>query len=327
VVPQGKPTVSSGRKATVLGARRRVRRTPPGSESGACSQRGSAGTWENPRSPCHIPGMADRVTNSPGVVWGPRPGHAPGRDTTNEPKRTRYRDVRDKRSDRRGAGGQSSRSIVPGQGGTGGPQAPREGRQRRASRGAGQTDGSYREITTRHPTTPAPCGAGRPRSGPGVYAPGPPDCARRSAGGVPANEPVEGRRDRWGDGAAVARAPGRARARPARATTQRPLSGSTRRARLDGESRRGAASDGEANVRGEEGPKSGGDAAGSNLGARRLRRLVGLSARPQPASCPARTARAGHDGGEWLDRGCRCQWRLRQYCPDSTAGRAPPTGQ
>jgi hypothetical protein len=38
-------------KAAVLGARRRVRRTPPGSESGAWLQRGNAGTWESHWSP------------------------------------------------------------------------------------------------------------------------------------------------------------------------------------------------------------------------------------------------------------------------------------
>src|SRR5881397_1269867 len=106
-VRRGKPTVSSGRKAAVLEALWRAGRTPPGSESGACIHRGSSGTWESPLSPCHIPGMGDRVTKSPGVVWGPRPGHKPGRDNTNEPKRTRYREASDKRSDLRGAVGQS----------------------------------------------------------------------------------------------------------------------------------------------------------------------------------------------------------------------------
>jgi hypothetical protein len=57
---RGKPTVSSGRKAAVLGAQGRVRRTPPGSKSGACLHRGSSGTWESPLSPCHMAGMGDR---------------------------------------------------------------------------------------------------------------------------------------------------------------------------------------------------------------------------------------------------------------------------
>ena len=104
---RGKPTVSSGRKAAVLGALGRVRRTPPGSESGAGLHRGSSGTWESPLSPGHMPGMGDRVTKSPGVPWGPRPGYKPVRDNTNEPRRTRYREASDKRSDLRGAVWQS----------------------------------------------------------------------------------------------------------------------------------------------------------------------------------------------------------------------------
>ena len=112
-VPRGKPTVSSGRKAAVLDARGRVRRTPPGSESGACLHRGSSGTWESHLSPWHIPGVGDRVTKSPGVVWGLRPDHEPVRDTTNAQKQARYRGASDKRSDPRRAGWQSERSIVP----------------------------------------------------------------------------------------------------------------------------------------------------------------------------------------------------------------------
>src|SRR5713226_9357908 len=83
---RGTPTVSSGRKAAVLGAGGRVRRTPPGSQSGACIHRGSSGTWESHLSPGHIPGTGDRVTKSPGVVWGLRPDDEPVRDSTNEPK-------------------------------------------------------------------------------------------------------------------------------------------------------------------------------------------------------------------------------------------------
>jgi hypothetical protein len=48
-------------------------------------------------------------------------------------------------------------------------------RQRRASRGAGQTDGRALESTNRHSPTAAPGGAGRPRSGPGVPDPGLPE--------------------------------------------------------------------------------------------------------------------------------------------------------
>ena len=48
---RGKPTVCKRWKAAVLGAQWRVRRTPPGSESGACLQRGNSGTWESHLSP------------------------------------------------------------------------------------------------------------------------------------------------------------------------------------------------------------------------------------------------------------------------------------
>jgi hypothetical protein len=57
--------------------------------SGACSQRGRSGTWESHRSPCHMAGMGDRVTRSPGGVGGLRPDPGPARDTTNKPKPAR----------------------------------------------------------------------------------------------------------------------------------------------------------------------------------------------------------------------------------------------
>ena len=95
VVQRGKPTVCKRRKATVLGALWRVRRTPPGSESGACLQRGSSGTWENHLSPGTIPGLGDRVTKGPGVTWGLLPGHEPAWDTTNAVKQARYREASD----------------------------------------------------------------------------------------------------------------------------------------------------------------------------------------------------------------------------------------
>src|SRR5262245_28175931 len=107
-VARGKPTVSSGRKAAVLKAQGRAVRTPPGSKSGACIQRGSSGTWESHLSPCQTPGLGDRVTKGPGVIWGFRPGHEPQRDTTNAQKQARYRDASDKRSVLRRARGSLS---------------------------------------------------------------------------------------------------------------------------------------------------------------------------------------------------------------------------
>ena len=76
-IVRGKPTVSRHRKAAVLGAQGRVRRTPPGSKSGACLHRGSSGTWESPLSPCHITGLGDRVIKGPGVCGGFDPRTSP----------------------------------------------------------------------------------------------------------------------------------------------------------------------------------------------------------------------------------------------------------
>ena len=68
-VQRGTPTVSSGRKAAVLGATWQAPRTPPGSQSGACMQRGSLGTWESHRSPCIYPGEGDRATKGTWRDW------------------------------------------------------------------------------------------------------------------------------------------------------------------------------------------------------------------------------------------------------------------
>ena len=83
VVSRRTPTVSSGRKAAVLGATWRVPRTPPGSESRAGMHRGDVGTWEHHLAPCNMPGKGDRATKGPGVAWGLPPGREPRRDTTN----------------------------------------------------------------------------------------------------------------------------------------------------------------------------------------------------------------------------------------------------
>src|SRR5262249_27157934 len=80
----GKPTVCTPWQAAVLSAFWRVRRTAPGSESGACRHRGNAGTWESHLAPCDRPGRGDRVTKSPGVGWALRPGHEPCGETTHE---------------------------------------------------------------------------------------------------------------------------------------------------------------------------------------------------------------------------------------------------
>ena len=85
-----KATGSRGRKAAVLDTPGHVSRTPPGSASGACRQRGRSGTWASPRSPGHMSGVGHRATNSPGVPWRLPPRHAPLGDTT--PRRQPARD-------------------------------------------------------------------------------------------------------------------------------------------------------------------------------------------------------------------------------------------
>jgi len=62
--------VCSGRKAAVLGTPRRVSRTPPGAESGACFHRGDSGTWESPWSPWVISGggVPTVAGKTPGVA-------------------------------------------------------------------------------------------------------------------------------------------------------------------------------------------------------------------------------------------------------------------
>jgi hypothetical protein len=116
---RGQPTGSSGRKATVPGSPRHESGTPAGSKSGACRQRGHAGTWASPRSPgqsCRAGEPADSTTLawSWGAATGPRAGN--GDHARREPARSW--DARDQRSDPRRAGGPSSRRRGPGQVGT-----------------------------------------------------------------------------------------------------------------------------------------------------------------------------------------------------------------
>src|SRR5205823_5363218 len=127
--------------------------------------------------------------------------------STNAQKQARYREASDERSDPRWVGWQSERSIVPRKVGNRRPRDPPEGRRRRASRFAGRKDGRDLEITNRHTTTPADCGAGRPRSRLGLYDPGPPDGRGLPARGVSPHEEVQCPRDRWGYGAELCRTP------------------------------------------------------------------------------------------------------------------------
>src|SRR5258705_1080716 len=110
---RGKPTVCKRRKAAILGAVWRVRRTPPGSESGACIQRGNSGTWESHLSPCPHSRMRGPGDQRPWRGRGLPPAHEPASDTTNARKQARYREASDKRSNPRGVEWQSYRRIGP----------------------------------------------------------------------------------------------------------------------------------------------------------------------------------------------------------------------
>jgi len=281
---RGTPTVSTGRKAAVLDATWRAPRTPPGSESGACLQRGSAGTGASHLSP-GTGGRSGEPADARTLAWPrgastePRAGN--GDRARREPARDRA--ARDTRSVPRGAGWQSERRLVAGKVGKRGPSDPRAGRRRRASRGAGPPDGRDPERTHRHTNTPAPCGASRPRSRAGVDGPRTSPRRRRSARGRPSHAPVECAGHRGGDGANVCRAPRRPPARLARASGQGTLPGGARRAGLDRDGRRGPAPDRHAGVRGHACLPGGSDAAGSARRAGRRRLLRGRSARP---ACP-----------------------------------------
>ena len=92
---EGKPTACSGRKAAVLDATRRVSRIAPGSESGACMQRGDSGTWESQWCPCRASGIGVPASEAktPGagrrLVPLRRTSHEQG--TQSKTSATRYR--------------------------------------------------------------------------------------------------------------------------------------------------------------------------------------------------------------------------------------------
>ena len=92
------------RKAAVLDTTRRVCRTPPGSESGACAHGGNAGTWESQRSPC---GRSEEgvltINKSPGNGWDTPacPASRERRDTKDRGV-TRYRETSESEGTRDG---------------------------------------------------------------------------------------------------------------------------------------------------------------------------------------------------------------------------------
>jgi hypothetical protein len=125
----GKPTVCKPWKAGVLDAIWQVPRTPPGSESGACAQRGNSGTWENHLSPCATPGMGDRTAKSPGEVWelSPRSRAREGSHERPEARKVPWCERQAKRPERDKR--EASRRRVPQTVGNRAPGDPHEGRR------------------------------------------------------------------------------------------------------------------------------------------------------------------------------------------------------
>ena len=121
---RGTPTASRRRKAAVLGARGRVPRTPPGSESGAWHQRGHSGTWESHDAPWGMAGTGSRGRKPPSpagwrgpVTWlGVQKRITPGSRRTRDNRRT----PRQRRGSRRGAEyrGSAGQTCRPGRWGT-----------------------------------------------------------------------------------------------------------------------------------------------------------------------------------------------------------------
>jgi hypothetical protein len=161
-VRRREPMVSSGRKAIVPGSRRQESGTPAGSKSGACRHRGNSGTWESHLSPC--------VYSRSGGPGDQKPWRGRGASTRPRALAGHHEQIEagkvlgsERQAKRPGTG---SVAVLAEhstwEGGKCGPSDPLEGRRRRASRGAERKDGSYLEITNRHPNTSAPCSAGRP---------------------------------------------------------------------------------------------------------------------------------------------------------------------
>jgi hypothetical protein len=176
-----KPTACSGRKAAVLDAPRRVSRTPPGSESGACFHRGDAGTWESQGSPWVIAGVGvptDEV-QAPGVARR-RPPRT--RALHNQGTQSQRRDPR-----HRGRRGSTERPrdgllavlaehstegwerCAPGrEGGEPMSQGPTGGKAKPGITFSGRTSGRDSGLTNRIHATPEHCPTGQALSGDGV---------------------------------------------------------------------------------------------------------------------------------------------------------------
>src|SRR5437879_1218064 len=145
---QSRRLASGGRQQSCVRPRR-VRRPPPGSESGACLQRGSSGTWESPWSPWvesgggvptvegKTPGAEGKLQPLTRACWRTAKGthrkrsaarYRGGEGAPNAPERGSWQ------SERIRVPMAGSPMLLVGTVGNHGPRDPREGRRRRASR-------------------------------------------------------------------------------------------------------------------------------------------------------------------------------------------------
>jgi hypothetical protein len=158
VVARGKPTVCMRWKAAVLDAPWRGCRTPPGSESGACSHRGHSGTWESHLPPCYSAGMGDRRTKSPGVTRGFHLATSPfGRPRTLEASRVSGNERQAKDSETGRVAVVAAHSTA--EGGEVRPKRPTGGKAPSGRASAGRRQGRDLEVTNPAHGKPGDCGA------------------------------------------------------------------------------------------------------------------------------------------------------------------------
>jgi len=179
---QSRRWASAGRQPSGV-RQRRVRRTPPGSESGACRQRGNSGTWESHWSPCgesgggvppgegKTPGAARKLQPRQRALWRTTKG------TQSQRREARYRGGSG-RPERPRAGlwavGAEHRTDgrepdAPGwQGGAPRSQGPRAGKETPGLTLSGGPSGSDAGLSNRRHATPAQGDPGQTLSGAGL---------------------------------------------------------------------------------------------------------------------------------------------------------------
>jgi hypothetical protein len=338
-VAREKPTVCSGRKAAVLEAPRRVSRTPPGSESGACGQKGDSGTWASPWSPGGISGVGvpPGEGKPPGVArrrpprtraWchqGPpsqrrAPRERGRRGSTARPRNGRLAVCAEQRPAGRelGAPGRAGGAAMS-QGPTGGQATP--GRPC-----SGRPAGSDAGLTHRIQATPEHGPTGPVLAGDGVQQrvslDGP--CGLAGSLSTDPYKPCPGGGP--GAGPAGRGAPGRQPPGPARAAARSAGCGAARRTGLEREGRWAAEAEREPRRRGPDGPASGGQDSGGPRRAGVACVRPGLQPRAQSTPSAARAAGAGSDVAHGVERGGRWQWIFRQPGLGSSARGAPAEG-